>query len=79
MKTYERVDLQIHIFLISARVGGVLSTSRSGSITTRERVPGTHRIGGWVDPRAGLGDVESTKILPVPGLGLRTFGRPARR
>jgi hypothetical protein len=23
-----------------------------------ERVPGTHWIGGWVDPRAGLDDVE---------------------
>jgi hypothetical protein len=24
----------------------------------RERTPGTHFIGGWVDPRAGLDDME---------------------
>jgi hypothetical protein len=24
----------------------------------RERAPGTHCIGGWVDPRAGLDDME---------------------
>jgi hypothetical protein len=24
----------------------------------RERAPGTHFIGGWVDPRAGLDDME---------------------
>jgi hypothetical protein len=24
----------------------------------RERAPGTHSIGGWVDPRAGLDEME---------------------
>jgi hypothetical protein len=24
----------------------------------QERAPGTHLIGGWVDPRAGLDDME---------------------
>jgi hypothetical protein len=28
-----------------------------------ERVPGTHWIGGWVGPRAGLDAVEKRKIL----------------
>jgi hypothetical protein len=31
-----------------------------------------------VGPRAGLNAVESTKILPLPGLELRLLGRPAR-
>jgi hypothetical protein len=26
--------------------------------------PGTHCIGGWVGPRAGLDDMERRKILP---------------
>jgi hypothetical protein len=43
-----------------------------------ERAPGTHWIGGWVDPRAGLDDVEKRKLLTLPGLELRPLGRPAR-
>jgi hypothetical protein len=49
MKTYGGVDVQIHIFLTSALVGGEWSASRPCRFT-----PGTHFIGGWVDPRAGL-------------------------
>jgi hypothetical protein len=60
-------------FLTSALVGGEWSTSRPGRFT-----PGTHRIGGWVDPRAGLDDLEKKKFLPLPGLELRPFCRPAR-
>jgi hypothetical protein len=52
MKVYGGVDAQIHIFLTSALAGGKWTASRPGRIT-----PGTHWIGGWVDPRAGL-DVE---------------------
>jgi hypothetical protein len=59
-------------FLTSALVGGEWSTSRPGRFT-----PGTHWIGGWVDPRAGLDDMEKTKFLTPPGLELRPFGRPA--
>jgi hypothetical protein len=36
----------------------------------RERAPGTHFIGGWVDPRAGLDDMEKWKLLPLSGLEL---------
>jgi hypothetical protein len=32
--------------------------------------PGTHWIGGWVGPRAGLEDVEKRKLFTLPGLGL---------
>jgi hypothetical protein len=43
MKTYGGVDVQINIFLTSALVGA----------------PGTHCIGGWVNPRASLDDWRS--------------------
>jgi hypothetical protein len=42
-----------------------------------ESSPGTHWIGGWVGPRAGLVDLEYRKLLPLPGLELRPLGRPA--
>jgi hypothetical protein len=32
-----------------------------------------------VDPRAGLDDVEKRKFLTLPGLELRSLGRPARK
>jgi hypothetical protein len=53
MKTYGGVDVEIHIFLTSALVLGEWSASRPCRFT-----PGTHFIGGWVDPRAGLEDME---------------------
>jgi hypothetical protein len=43
-----------------------------------ERAPGTHWIGGWVGPRAGLDVVEKKKLLTLPGLELRPLGRPVR-
>jgi hypothetical protein len=32
--------------------------------------PGTHFIVGWVDPRAGLDDMEKWKFFTLPGLEL---------
>jgi hypothetical protein len=40
-----------------------------------ERAPGTHWIGGWVGPRAGLDDVEKRKFLTLPRLEIRPLGR----
>jgi hypothetical protein len=40
--------------LTSTLDGGEWSVSRPGRFTPRERGPGTHWIGGWVGPRAGL-------------------------
>jgi hypothetical protein len=40
--------------------------------------PGTHWIGGWVDPRAGLDEVKKRKLFTLPVLELRPLGRPAR-
>jgi hypothetical protein len=49
--------------LNSALVGGEWSVSRPGLYTPGERAPGIHWIGGWVDTRAGLDDVEKRKFL----------------
>jgi hypothetical protein len=54
MKAYWGVEVYLHAFLITALDGGELSASRPVSLNPRERAPGTHRIGGWVGPRAGL-------------------------
>jgi len=40
--------------LTSALDGGEWSASRPGRFAPRERVPGTHWLGGWVGPRAVL-------------------------
>jgi hypothetical protein len=74
MKAYGGVNVWIHIFLTSALDGGEWSTSRPGRFTHRERDPGTHWIGGWVNPRAGLDDVEKRKFLTLQGLELRPLG-----
>jgi hypothetical protein len=54
MKAYGGVDVSIHFFY--------LGTSRrwdiSGRFTPGEKAPDTHWIGGWVDPRARLNDME---------------------
>jgi hypothetical protein len=77
MKTYEVVDVQIHIFFTSALAGDEWSASRPCRFSPGERTPGTHWIGGWVDPRAGMEDVEKRNILTLSGLELRPIGRPA--
>jgi hypothetical protein len=71
MKTYVGVDVQIHVFLTSALVGGGWSVTRPDRFTARERGPGTHWTGGWVGPRNGLDDVERRQISLLPGLELR--------
>jgi hypothetical protein len=58
MRTYGGVDILTHVFLISALVGGEWSASSSGHFTPGGKTPGTHWIGGWVGPGAGLDDME---------------------
>jgi hypothetical protein len=62
MKTYEGVDVQTHVFLISALVGGERSALRPGRFTPGERTPGTHWIGGWKGPRNGMHEMEKRKF-----------------
>jgi hypothetical protein len=49
-------------YLTSALDGGEWSASRPGRFTPRERVLGTHWIGGWVGSRAILDVVVKRKI-----------------
>jgi hypothetical protein len=49
-------------FLDLGIVGGEWSASRPCCFTPGKRAPGTHWIGGWVGPRAGLDDVEKRKF-----------------
>jgi hypothetical protein len=79
MNTHGGVDVQIHIFLISALVGVEWSASRPCRFTPGERTPGTHWIGGWVDHRAGLDDLEKWKFLTLLGLELGPLGRYTSR
>jgi hypothetical protein len=58
MKMYGGVDVWIHVLLNSALVGGEWLASTSGRFTPGERALGTHLIGGWMSPRAGLYDME---------------------
>jgi hypothetical protein len=51
--------------LTSALDGGEWSAPRPGHFTPREISPGSHWIGGWVDPRAVLDAVVKRKI-PSP-------------
>jgi hypothetical protein len=67
-KSHEKIS--VRIFLTSALAGGEWSASRPGCFTPGESAYGTHWIGGWVDPRDGLDDVEKRKFLTVPGLEL---------
>jgi hypothetical protein len=46
-------------------------------LSAGESAPGTHWIGGWVEHKAGLDDMERRKMLPPPRLELRTLGHPA--
>jgi hypothetical protein len=71
IKSYGGVDVQIHIFLTSALVGGEWSASRPYRFTPKERAPSTHWIGGWVDPRASLDDMEKRKFLTPSVLELQ--------
>jgi hypothetical protein len=58
-------------FLTSALFGGEWSVSRPGRFTLGERAPDTHWIGGRMDPRVGLDNVEKRKFLTLPGHELR--------
>jgi hypothetical protein len=66
-------------FLTSVLVGGEWSASRPGHFTPGERVSGMSLTEAWVGPRAGLDYVEMRKLFTLPGLEVRTLGRPAGR
>jgi hypothetical protein len=49
-----------------------------GLFISGETASGTHWIGGWVGPRAGMDDVERRRILSLSGLELRPLDPEAR-
>jgi hypothetical protein len=50
----------------------------SAALPPGKEPPNTHLVGGWVNLRTGLDDLEGRKILPLPERELRHLGRPAR-
>jgi hypothetical protein len=62
MKKYGGMKVYFHAHLAVALQGGEWSASRPGRFTPGERANGTHWIGGWVGPRAGLDAVLKEKI-----------------
>jgi hypothetical protein len=64
MKAYGGVDVYSHVFLTSAVVGGEWSASRLCRFTPGVRAPGAHWVGGWVDPRDSLDDLEKENSCP---------------
>jgi hypothetical protein len=83
MKAYWGVHIEIHVFLTSSIDRGEWSASRPGCLTPGERVPGTHRVGGWIGTKTNKLTVLSvyrpvqigpqkcletgTPLLPGPG------------
>jgi hypothetical protein len=53
-------EVQLHAFLTSA-TGGVIGFAHL-RFTLRETEPGTHFIGGWVDPWDGVDVLEKRKM-----------------
>jgi hypothetical protein len=43
------------------------------ALPPREIAVGTHGLGGWMDPKAGLDDVKKRIVLPVQGIETRLF------
>jgi hypothetical protein len=62
MKAYWGVKVQLHAFFdLGTRWRCVVSFTPL-PLYPRERIPGVHWIGGWVDPRDGLDAVVKRKI-----------------
>jgi hypothetical protein len=64
--------------MTSALLGGEWSASRPGLFIPGERGPGTHCMGGWMDSRAVLDDMEKRTFLTQLGLKLQPLHRPSR-
>jgi hypothetical protein len=76
MEMYGGLDVGIHVFLSSALVWSKWSVSPLAALPPGERAPGIHWIGGWVNLRIGLDDMEKLKFLTLLGLELRPLGSP---
>jgi hypothetical protein len=63
---------------LSLTRGRVCQLHAPAALPTGKEPPGTLWIGGWVDPRAGLDDMEKWKFLTLLGLELQPLISPAR-
>jgi hypothetical protein len=59
---YGGMDVEIHVFLTLALVGGEWLASCPGRFITAGKEPRTFWIGGWLGPRTGLDTVEIGKV-----------------
>jgi hypothetical protein len=57
---------------MTALVGGEWPASHTDRFTLGESATDAHSIGGWVNRKTGLDDVEKRKFLILPGTELRT-------
>jgi hypothetical protein len=55
------MDVQIHVFLTSAKDRGKWPASRPGGFLPGEKAPGTRWTGGLVGPRTDTDNVERKK------------------
>jgi len=60
MKTYEGVEVQLHVFLTSVTDGEELSASHPGTLP-RGKNPSIHWTEGWMGPRADPESVAKRK------------------
>jgi hypothetical protein len=72
------VNIETHVFFTSVLISGERSALRPGRFTPVETAPVTHWTGGWVEPRAGVDDMEKGIFLTLLRLEPRHLGRPAR-
>jgi hypothetical protein len=79
MKAYGGMAVEVHIFLTSELLGASGQLHSSAALPPGKGPPCSHWIGDWVDPRAGLVDVEERKHCTLPGFELRPLSHPARR
>jgi hypothetical protein len=62
------VEVKLHSFLTLALDGGEWLASLSSRFTPEERALCIQLIGGWVDPRAGLGVFGEDEIFSLSGI-----------
>jgi hypothetical protein len=65
MKTYWGLEVQLHASLHLALDVGRWLASCPSRFTSREKVPGTYWVGGWVGYTASLDTVQKKNLLPL--------------
>jgi hypothetical protein len=65
MKAYWGAEVKLQNILTSAPNTDESRASHPGHFTLGKRTPGTHCVGGWVDPRSDL-DTVVNRSIPAP-------------